>query len=140
MSGIGFQLCAGKIRYTSVCSIDPNLPLNISPDRRDPPVWQTVALAVSGGNTVLQPDETAIHCADPQCPGATFVQRKDLIAAKTWSIRRIENRKAIAIKAREASESAYPEITVVVLQHRIHGVLRQTLLRVPNPCDVLRRL
>jgi hypothetical protein len=28
----------------------------------------------------------------------------------------------------------------VVLQHRIDRVLRKTLLRLPNLCDVLRRL
>src|SRR5208282_1896101 len=138
LSGICFQLCAGKTRYTPRCRVNPDLPFGIAADRSDPPVWQAVAFGVGGANTILQPDETAIHSADPQCPGATFVQRDNLIAAETWRIRRIEKCEARAIKACEPPERAYPDIAAVVLQHRIHRVLRQTLFRVPNPCDVLR--
>ena len=121
-------------------SVDPDLPFGIAADGADEPAWQAVAFGVCGGNTIIQPDETAIHSADPQYSGATFVQRENLIAAETWRIRRIENREALAIKAREPPECADPEIAVVVLQHRIHRVLRQTLFRVPNRGDVLRRM
>src|SRR5208282_2796104 len=124
VGGIGFQLCAGKMGYTPRCSVDPDVPFAIAADRSDPPVWQAVAFGICGGNTILQPNETAIHSADPQCPGATFVQRDNLIAAETWRIRRIEKCEARAIKACEPPERAYPDIAAVVLQHRIHRVLR----------------
>jgi hypothetical protein len=63
-----------------------------------------------------------------------------LIAAETWRIRRIEKRETLAIEAREPAERAYPDIALVILQHRIDRVLRQALFGMPNPCDVSRGL
>src|SRR5208283_2825960 len=73
VSGIGFQLGAGKMRYPPACSVDPDLPFGVAADRSDPSAWQAVVFGVGGGNTILQPDQTAVHSADPQNPGATFV-------------------------------------------------------------------
>jgi hypothetical protein len=39
VSGIGFELCAVKLRYTPFRSVDPDVPFEIAADRSDPSVW-----------------------------------------------------------------------------------------------------
>ena len=115
MSGVGLQLRTVKVRY-SPRRVDPNVPFGISTDRADEPARQAVAVGVSGGNAVFQPEETPVHGTDPQDSGTTFVEREDVIIAETRSTRRVENLEALAIKAGEPPECAYPEIAVVILQ------------------------
>ena len=138
VSGVSLQLGAGKLGYAAR-AFDPHVPFGISTDGLDEAARQAVALGVGGGNAVFQPDE-AVLSTDPQYSGTTFVQTEDLVIAETRSTPRVENPEALAIKAREPPEGAYPEIAAMILQDRIHRVLRQTLLRLPNRGDVLRGL
>ena len=73
VNGIGFELCAGKMRYAPFCSVNPDVPFEIAAERRDPPIWQAVAFRIGSGDSILQPDETIIHRPNPQCARGTFV-------------------------------------------------------------------
>src|ERR1035438_5075742 len=139
VSGVGLQLGADKLCY-AVRAFDPHIAFGVPTDGADEPARQAVAVGVRGGNAVFQPDETAVHSTDPQCSGTTFVQREDAITPETRSTCQVENPETLAIKAREPPECAYPEVAVVVLQQCIHGVLRQSLLRLPDRGEVLRRI
>jgi hypothetical protein len=86
---------------------------------------------------VIQPDKTAAQGADPQHPGATFVQGGYAKAAQTRQIRQAESCEALSIKAGQTTVCAGPHIAVVVLQQRIDRVLWQTMLRLPNRSYVL---
>ena len=140
VSGVGLQLRAGKACYAAR-GVDPELPFGILADGVDEPARQAVALRVGGGNAVIQPDETAIPSADPQHLRSDFrAERGSLIAAQTRNIRRAEHSEAHAIEAHEPSGCGQPEIALMVLHHVVDRVLRQTLLRLPDRGDVLRRI
>jgi hypothetical protein len=88
----------------------------------------------------VQAHKTAAGTTDPQHSRATFIQRDYRNGAETRHIPWAQNSEAFAIEAGEPSECAYPEIAVVILRQRIHGVLGQSLLRLPDSGEVLRRI
>ena len=77
VSGVSFQFCAGKTCYAPR-SVDPHVTFSIVADGADGPARQAVVFGIGGGNTIIQPDETAVHSADPQHSGAGLVQRQNI--------------------------------------------------------------
>ena len=86
---------------------------------------------------VLPAQEPGLR-ADPQRAIAGLAERLDPVVVHRVRIARIEDREPHAVEPREPFLRAEPQVPVPRLQDRVHGVLRQARVAVPDIAPVLR--
>ena len=91
-------------------------------------------------NAVMQPDQAAIPCADPQLSRKPCVQRLESAGAETRKVLTTEDSEAHTIETRKPRIRGQPEISITVLHHRAYRVVRQTLFGLPYRGNVLCRM
>ena len=75
--------------------------------------------------------QIAAFMANPQNSLRVFIQAGHAVALQSRCARAVENREAHAVEPHQPAISAEPEVTIARLHDRRHGVVRQTVLRLP---------
>ena len=82
--------------------------------------------------SILKPDQAPQGCADPQRTVGVGVQSLGIAVAKRGSVLPIEHLKLHSVKADEPLLSSKPEVAVLGLCDGLNGVLRETILNLPD--------
>ena len=116
----------------------PHMALSILEQALNGPGRQPFALRIASRDSVLQLDQAGLSGADPQRVLIVFHQVRDPHVGAGHAVHFIDRREADAVELHQAGLRAEPQIAVVGLDDRIDPRLRQALLHLPDPVDVLR--
>jgi hypothetical protein len=117
VSGVRPQIGASTTDYAPD-RVHPELAPSPFADGENVSVRQAVALEVCSDASVMQPDQAAIPCANPQLSRRGCVHRLESAGLETRKIVSAENSKTHAIEAHEPVERTYPKETVSRLRDR----------------------
>src|ERR1700730_7232858 len=78
---------------------------------------------------------SAFH-SDPERIVARYRQAKNVVIAEGGSVFAIEGQEPFTIEAHKPARSTDPQISVVRLSKRLHDLLRQAILHLPEPRSV----
>src|ERR1700733_6560338 len=126
-------LCARstKIAKAPIVGADPKGAFAIFVDRAHKPIAQSIPQAVSMKSTRLVAQQTAAFSANPQAAIPGGQQREDAILFELGGVLVIEDRESRAIEAQQAACGSNPQAVVRSLRKGLHGLFRQTVLRLP---------